>query len=74
MFLFATAAAMALSPQATPSRSAGATAQARATIRIVSAVTLRLGEGALNGYAPPVTSTVVHTEAAPRVARLIEFQ
>ena len=43
-------------------------------VRIVPAVTLRLGEGALSGQAPPAQYTKVHTDGAVRAAKLIEFQ
>ena len=52
----------------------GATVQARAFVRIVSAVTLRLGEGPLQGEAPLARDTKVHTDGETRPARLIEFQ
>ena len=43
-------------------------------VRIVPAVSLRLGEGALSGEAPPAQFTKVHTDGAIRPAKLIEFQ
>ena len=71
----ATAAlAAALSTPQPPSFTrVGASVQARAFVRIVSAVTLRLGEGPLQGQAPLAQSTKVHTDGV-QPARLIEFQ
>ena len=74
MLLLAAAAALVSSTPEGWSPSAGASAQARVTIRIVAAVTLRLGEGPLSGDAPPAQDTVVHTDGDARAARLIEFQ
>jgi hypothetical protein len=73
MFL-ATAALVATSPpESQPSRSA-VTVSARATIRIVSGVTLKFGE-ANNPGAPPVQDTIVHSADGTVVpAKLIEFQ
>jgi hypothetical protein len=71
--ILATAAALAASPQP-PSNRAGATVQARAIVRIVRAVTVRLGEGALQGDAPAARRTTVHAAGEPQAASLIEFQ
>ena len=73
LFLFVAAAAVATPPGASFTR-VGATVQARAMVRIVPAVTLRLGDGPLRGQAPMAQNTTVHTDGAARPARLIEFQ
>ena len=74
MLTLIAAAVMASSPQiASPTR-VGATVQARAFVRIISAVELRLGEGALSGDAPPARQTMAHADGHPQPARLIEFQ
>jgi len=70
--ILATAAALAASPPS-PART-GVTAQAHATIRIVRAVTVRLGEGPLQGDAPPARRTTVHSDGEPQAASLIEFE
>lgn len=49
------------------------TAQARATVRIVSAVTLKM-TGEPNAAAPPPRMATVRTEGQPRRVRLIEFE
>jgi hypothetical protein len=74
MLLLVAAAALASSPPAMPTSHVGASVQARASIRIISGATLRLGVGALSGQAPPVQPTIVHADGEPRPARLIEFQ
>jgi hypothetical protein len=74
LLLAATAASLATAPAQAPFAPVGATVQARAIVRIVSAVSLRLGVGPLRGEAPPVRDAVVHAEGSPRLARLIEFQ
>jgi hypothetical protein len=75
MLILLAAAALASPPQDPPSPTrVAATVQARAIVRIVSAVTVRLGEGPLSGDAPPARSTLVHTEGRAQVAKLIEFQ
>ena len=73
LFLLA-AAAVASVPQDAPDTRTGAIVQARATVRIVRAVTLRLGEGPLSGDGPPARDTTAHADGASRPARLIEFQ
>jgi hypothetical protein len=73
LFLTALAASVSTPPSANFAR-VGATVQARAFVRIVSAVTLRLGEGPLQGEAPLARDTKVHTDGETRPARLIEFQ
>ncbi len=74
LLLAATAASLATAPAQAPLAPVGATVQARAIVRIVSAVSLRLGVGSLRGEAPPARDAVVHAEGPPRLARLIEFQ
>jgi hypothetical protein len=66
--------ALASAPSAQPVQPTRATAQARATVRIVSAVTVRLGEGPLSGDAPLATQTVVRADGSHKPARLIEFE
>jgi hypothetical protein len=43
-------------------------------VRIISAVTLRLGEGALSGDAPPARDATVHPGGIAQKASLIEFE
>ena len=74
MLLLAAAASLALAPDPVPTTRTSATVQARAIVRIVSAVSIRLGVGTLRGEAPPVQDTIVHTDGSVRRARLIEFQ
>jgi hypothetical protein len=73
MLLLAAAVALSAPPAETPS-STVVTAQARASVRIISAVTLRLGEGALSGDAPPARDTIVHPGGIAQAANLIEFE
>jgi hypothetical protein len=73
LFLLVAAAAVS-TPTGGSFTRVGATVQARAMVRIVPAVSLRLGEGALSGEAPPAQFTKVHTDGAIRPAKLIEFQ
>jgi hypothetical protein len=73
LVLLASAALASTAPSGSPT-AARATVQARAIVRIVSAVTLRLGEGPLSGDAPPAKPAVVHADGQPQPARLIEFQ
>ena len=69
------AAAVALSTPAPERTSTGvATAQAQAVVRIISAVRLRLGEGALSGEAPPARAAIIHAEGSAQAASLIEFE
>jgi len=74
MIILATAALATTSPpDLQPSRSA-VTASATATIRIVSGVTLKLGE-VNNPGAPPTRESTVHSPDGTTVpAKLIEFQ
>jgi hypothetical protein len=73
LFLAAFAAAVSTPPSESFTR-VGAAVQARAFVRIVPAVTLRLGEGPLRGEAPLAQDTKVHADGTARPARLIEFQ
>lgn len=73
LFLAVFAAAVSTPPGDSFTR-VGATAQARAFVRIVSAVTLRLGEGPLHGPGPPAQNTKVHADGETLRARLIEFE
>ena len=73
LLILAAAAALAASPPPTPART-GASVQAQAMVRIIRAVTVRLGEGPLEGDAPAARRTTVHTDAGPQAANLIEFQ
>jgi hypothetical protein len=68
------AAILAAPPPAAPSARASASAQAIATVRIISGAVLRLGEGPRSGIAPMAQDTVVHADGALRPARLIEFE
>ena len=75
MLFLATAAALAFSPPPSASITrVGAPVQARAMVRIISAVTLRLGEGPLSGDAPPARHAIVHSDGGPHAAKLIEFE
>jgi hypothetical protein len=73
LLVLASAALVSAVPNGSPT-SAHATVQARAIVRIVRAVTLRLGEGPLSGDAPPAKLATVHPDGQPRPASLIEFQ
>lgn len=73
LFLAALAAAVSTPPTESFTR-VGATVQARAFVRIVPAVTLRLGEGPLSGQGPLAQNTKVHADGEARRARLIEFE
>ena len=64
------AAALATSPAPV---SAGPAVQARATVRIVSGVRLKL-DGNANPDAPPPRETIIVAGGQPRPASLIEFQ
>lgn len=72
--LLIAAAALASTPQDFSPTRVAATVQARAIVRIIPAVTLRLGEGPLSGDAPLARLTMVHAEGQAHAARLIEFQ
>lgn len=75
MLLIIAAAVAVSAPQGASFTRVGATAQARATVRIISAVTLRLGEGPIRGEAPLARIATVHdADGASHAASLIEFQ
>jgi hypothetical protein len=75
MLPFAVAlSAAASAPQGASFTRVGATVQAQAIVRIVTAASLRLGEGPLRGDAPPARRTTVHTDGEVHSAKLIEFQ
>ena len=74
MHLLAAALAFANSPQNRPIVHAGATAQAIATVRIISGAVIHLGEGPRGCNGPLAQDTIVHTEGAVHRARLIEFE
>jgi hypothetical protein len=74
MLVLAAAAAIAASPQFGPSARVSASAEAQATIRIISGTVLRLGEGPTVGDAPAAQLTVAHTDGATVPAKLIEFE
>ena len=75
MLLLFAADTLASPPQSARSITrTGATVQARAMVRIVRAVTVRLGKGPLQGDAPAAQQTTVHTDAGLQPASLIEFQ
>jgi len=72
MMVLFTAAALAATP--IPTRPRAAVAQATATIRILSAVTLKL-DGSINAGAPlPRASSVKAADGSHSPAKLIEFQ
>jgi hypothetical protein len=73
LLVLASAALVSNLPNASPT-AARATVQARAIVRIVRAVTLRLGEGPLSGDAPPARPATVRSDGQPQAASLIEFQ
>jgi len=74
MIFVATAALSLTSPTDSQPSPSAVTVSARATIRIVSGVTLKLGE-AKNLGAPPTQDAVVHSADGTVVpAKLIEFQ
>jgi hypothetical protein len=72
MLLLAAAAIAASPPQDQP-RSSSATAQATATIRIISGVRLSLGEDR-NPGAPVTSRTLVRADGRLQDAKLIEFE
>jgi hypothetical protein len=72
--LLLAAAIVSTTPQNAPLTRVGATVQARATVRIITGVTVRLGEGALIGEAPRPRFTTAHAEGEAKPAKLIEFE
>ena len=69
--LFALAAVATATPPAPVST--GPAVQARATVRIVSGVRLKL-DGSANADAPPPRENIIVAGGAPQPASLIEFQ
>ena len=75
MLLLATAAVVLNTPpQEAPVKRASVSAQATATVRIISGAVLRLGEGPRTGHGPFAQDTVAHIEGVAHRARLIEFE
>jgi hypothetical protein len=67
-------AAAALATASTPPAAPSVTVQATATIRVLTAVRLRL-DGAVNPGAPPARNTVLRlSDGTAQPAKLIEFQ
>lgn len=73
MLWLAAAAMAATTPQSGPSQPVRAVVQAQATVRIISAVRIRL-DGQPSADVPPPTEAVIHTEGSLQTAQLIEFQ
>jgi len=73
MLLIAAAIASAL-PLDASSPSARPVVQARATVRIVSAVRIQWDQQASGGEIPQARETVVQTTQGPQPAKLIEFE
>jgi hypothetical protein len=73
MFWLALAAATASVPPPANPRPAPVVVQARATVRIISGVRLKL-DGKPNPDAPRPREAVIHTDRGPKHARLIEFE
>jgi hypothetical protein len=72
--VFLAAAALAATPPSPP-RPVAAVAQATATIRVISAVRLKLDGAAPNPDAPAPRQSVVKTsDGSVQAAKLIEFQ
>jgi hypothetical protein len=72
MFTLAAAAALATSPPGNQ-RAAPVVAQATATVRIISGVSVRFDQPN-NPDAPPAHDSKIRTDGATRQARLIEFE
>ena len=74
MIFLATAALATTSPPDSQASRSAVTVSATATIRVVSGVTLKLGE-ANNPGAPPTQDSTIHSaDGASLPAKLIEFQ
>jgi len=75
MLLLAAAAAVLAAPlqNAAVARPA-VSAQATATVRIISGAVLRLGKGPQNGHGPFAQDTIAHVEGMAQPAKLIEFE
>ena len=74
MFLLAAAAIAVSSPQNAASAPTSAVAQARATVRIISAARLRWSEGRQTSDVPAARTTTIQTVSGPQPAKLIEFE
>jgi hypothetical protein len=75
MFLVAAAAIAVSSPQnASPAPTSAAVAQARATVRIVSAARLNWGQEPRISDVPAARTTTIQTVNGPQPAKLIEFE
>lgn len=74
MLLLATAAILASTPQNPPTGGVRPAVQATATVRIITGVSVRLGQGALSGEAPRPHITIATADGTPKRANLIEFQ
>lgn len=73
MVLLVAAALASAPPQTPPSVPVGASAQARATIRIISGIELHFGEQrAVEGLLP--RDTIIRSASGDQPAKLIEFQ
>jgi len=73
MVVLVAAAVASAAPQAPPGVPVGASAQARATIRIISGVRLHFGdEHAPEGLLP--RDTIIRSAGVDQPAKLIEFQ
>ena len=73
MLWLATAALAASAPQGATTSAVSASAQARAMVRVVSGVTLRL-TGEPSAGAPRPRTAIVRTDGQPKRVRLIEFE
>jgi hypothetical protein len=73
MFLIAAAATIAAAAPQPSSSPRPVVAQARATVRIVSGVSLKL-DAPTNEGAPPAHDSIVVTDGTARPAKLIEFE
>jgi hypothetical protein len=74
MFFLVAAALVSAAPQTPPSASAGASAQARATIRIISGVELHFGKASPAQDLLPRDTIVRSADGDNQPAKLIEFQ
>ncbi|HET7575383.1 MAG TPA: hypothetical protein VFK19_02315 [Sphingomicrobium sp.] len=71
--LWLAAMAVAVSQPKPPPTPVPPVVQARATVRIISGVRLKL-DGKPNPDAPRPREAVIHTDRGPKQARLIEFE
>lgn len=74
LLLAAAAVVLNTPPQDAPLARRSVSAQATATVRIISGAVLRLGEGPRSGHGPFAQDTVAHVEGVAHRARLIEFE